>query len=307
MATSAPRHLLKTFYDKFKRDLGKASFEEWASHVSKNLGKKDIEKMADMLHAKKYSHIPREEFDTKTGLQKWRENQPGWISNVGRGMGETAADLAGGFARGVGAAQDVVMGAAEKAGIPTPFSYDEKGEYDPDRIAKAGGVQKGESIFKSDAETLENVDLGYKVGTSWEDFKDQPVKNFFPFAMEHGLISAPHMAAMMASLPTYMFARSGQLGQERALNDLRDDATFDDVIKAAPAAVVSAVLDKMALKGILGIPGKSKGKAKIPESPGARLSSNTAKGVAGATGKAALELKPERKRCRKVSSILAQE
>jgi len=54
------------------------------------------------------------------------------------------------------------------------------------------------------ARWFEGLKLGYKPGTTWEDFKEDPLINFLPFALEQGIISLPEMAAALLALPLYV-------------------------------------------------------------------------------------------------------
>lgn len=116
----------------------------------------------------------------------------------------------------------------------------------------AGGV--GANFFENRARGLREVDLGYEPGTSWQDVKDAPLREFLPYAMEQGIISTPDMAAVIANLPTYVVARTGEIGAERAARDGRDnEPTVEDLIVALPTSVAVALLERIGAKGILGI------------------------------------------------------
>ena len=103
------------------------------------------------------------------------------------------------------------------------------------------------------ARSFEGLDLGYKPGTTWEDFKSKPLVNFLPFALEQGIVSIADMALVIANLPAYILIRSGEIGQTRAIHDKRTDATIEDFVLAAPAAIASGILERIGAKGILGI------------------------------------------------------
>lgn len=174
-------------------------------------------------------------------------------ANILRGMGERGAQLLGGFGRASDATFQPVERFArrqmDRVGIPS---------FDAVRDPATGSI----SIVRSTPETyargirlrnLEDASVGYVEGTSWEDVKRQPAAALVPFAIEQGLVSVPDMAAALASLPAYVAARTGEIGQTRAENDLREDATAADLLAALPASAASALLERIGTRGILGI------------------------------------------------------
>lgn len=179
------------------------------------------------------------------------------VANVSRGIGERGAQLVGGLYRTSGtvldAPNDFFRRQYERLGIPI---------YDVDRDPTTGALSVVRGSSARDAATrpaqqfmegLEGADAGYVEGTSWEDVKNQPAAAIIPFALEQGIISAPDMAAVLVNLPAYVSARTGQMGQTRAVNDGRDQATVGDLMAAMPAATASALLERIGTKGILGI------------------------------------------------------
>lgn len=99
----------------------------------------------------------------------------------------------------------------------------------------------------------QDATLGYEPGTTWEQVKADPLRNVIPFALEQGVVSTPDMVAAIAALPAYIAARTGELGQARAENDTRQEATVEDLIAVLPASVGSALLERFATRGILGL------------------------------------------------------
>jgi hypothetical protein len=189
----------------------------------------------------------------------------GTIGNVAAGIGERAADLIGGGVRALGEVQEPIQDAlvsgaqraqarmdAEGRGIPERFKARRPTVLDmtPEQIAAPSPIVEG---TRAAAKSISDVDLGYEEMTSWEDFKESPVKNFIPFALEQGLISAPDMAAAVVALPAYVAARTGELGQERAQNNGVEDATVEDLIKVLPASVGSALLERFGARGMFGL------------------------------------------------------
>lgn len=123
-----------------------------------------------------------------------------------------------------------------------------------------------ESIKQSDvADELEMLGESYKSvmagkqdrvleqGTTWEDFKDQPLRNLVPYIISTGIVSAPDMAAALINLPGYISMRAGELAQERAVNKGQADATLGDLITVMPTTVAMSALERLGAKGIIGV------------------------------------------------------
>lgn len=163
--------------------------------------------------------------------------------NLAKGIGERFVQLEGGAVRG--------MATALPGSDPvSDFIYWATGTEKPANYPTPEAVTKtGQEVAKQ----MENVDLGFEEGDSWEDVKKAPASKFLPWAFKQGLLSAPDMALAMASLPGYAAIRSGELAQDRAQNDQRTDATVDDMLKAAPAAVVSGLLDRIGGRAMFGL------------------------------------------------------
>lgn len=88
--------------------------------------------------------------------------------------------------------------------------------------------------------------------TSWEDVKAQRTPGAVgSFVLEQGVGSIPAMIG--AAINPYVTATSltGQIGQNRANSDGRENADISDVLKAAPFGVASALLDRFGLGEIL--------------------------------------------------------
>lgn len=97
--------------------------------------------------------------------------------------------------------------------------------------------------------------------TTWDDVKrDRSVGTTARFALDAGIESVPGMAIAMlgpAGVAIYGASQAGSIGQQRANNNGRDDATFADVISAAPAAAASALLERAGIDRIFHAAGKS--------------------------------------------------
>jgi hypothetical protein len=179
--------------------------------------------------------------------------QHGTVSNIARGIGERGLQLVGKtagtaataiesggdwLAQNVGniwidqnnALQIRQMTPEETAGDNTWLS------------TKLREVQQG----------LDNPDLGYNPATTWDDVKKAPLRNIVPFALEQGIVSAPDMVSAIRNAPAYIFEQAGEIGQQRAENEGGREMTFGDIVKAAPAAVISQWMEKLGTEKILG-------------------------------------------------------
>lgn len=134
-----------------------------------------------------------------------------------------------------------------------------------DRRSQVGTVDTSRAL---------RTDLDWQVpqGITWEEFKQRPLERLIPFALEEGVVSLPDMAAAVLSLPLYTASRVGGIGQERAQNDARSEATVEDLVAALPAAAGSALLERFGTKGVLGI--------------GDELTGRGVRAIAGAAGRA---------------------
>lgn len=148
-------------------------------------------------------------------------------ANIAKGVGERAMQLGGGLVRTGGtlleAMQDAGIRVIQQNDRPRPSFLRPPTENEKriaglteEQIAAPSGMKKSLDQAATD---IAAVKFGYKPGTTWEDVKASPLKNFMPFALETGLVSAPDMAGAMAALPVYIAARSGELGQQRAQNN----------------------------------------------------------------------------------------
>lgn len=163
------------------------------------------------------------------------------LSNIGKGIKQRDLELQAGGRRVAAALEDLdpFEGARERLrqlGVPIPTT---------DHKTRLTG----------EARALETAakDTGYEQGTTWEDVKQRPLAEFLPFAIEQGLVSIPDMVGSLAALPLYVTTRTGEIGQKRAVNDERKDATVGDLVAAMPAAVASSMLERIGTKGIIGI------------------------------------------------------
>lgn len=193
--------------------------------------------------------------------------------NLARGIGSRAINLGAGFARTAATlGQPVVSGvrdAMRSAGIdPVEINIGTSGI----TVNRLADTPSGYSVTEQQAlRRGEAATLGYVPETTWEEVKQRPIQSFIPFALEQGIVSAPDMAAVLINLPAYVAARTGELGQTRAGNDARTDATVGDLVAAAPAAVGSALLERLGTRGILGLDDVARSLREVPGAIGAAV------------------------------------
>ena len=176
------------------------------------------------------------------------------IANVAKGIGESAFDVVGYLTETTGI---LAKGGANLIDeyVPGQIEYDFSGEGPMFSLRHMNAAERGEkSVLDDFGQDFKKVDFGYKKGTTWEEVKESPLSQFIPFAIETGLVSLPDMAAAILNLPAFVLKQTGAIGEDRAKNDGRPgDTTTGDLFKALPAAVFSAVLEKWAGRGILGL------------------------------------------------------
>jgi len=191
------------------------------------------------------------------------------LVNTAKLTGERAGDVVGNvadFSSTVGTAAQEELGnptlilgrsreTLEKSGVEPAFYIGDRGF----GVASSEETQKirdvSPNVVKQAANFLEGIDLGGKQGDqrTWQEVKDAPISNVLPFILETGLVSLPDMAAAIAATPAYVASRSQEIGEDRAANDQRDEATLEDVIKASPAAIAVTLLERFGGRGILGL------------------------------------------------------
>lgn len=94
--------------------------------------------------------------------------------------------------------------------------------------------------------------------TDWSTVKSRPsVGNVLAFGLDQGVKSLPGMAQAALATPLYVLGQAGNIGQTRAQVQGREDASAQDVAEAAPAAVLSAVLERIGIHGIFGAGAKT--------------------------------------------------
>ncbi|WP_197323173.1 hypothetical protein, partial [Staphylococcus haemolyticus] len=75
--------------------------------------------------------------------------------------------------------------------------------------------------------------------TDWDTLKARPtIANVLAYGLDTGVKSVPGMAQAALAAPLYVAGQAGNIGQIRAQVQGREDADMQDVVEAAPAAVL---------------------------------------------------------------------
>ncbi|WP_297331325.1 LPD38 domain-containing protein [Pseudoalteromonas sp.] len=188
--------------------------------------------------------------------QSMLELVSGKLKNWGAGAGERAGDVGGALLSTI---QTVGEGIEQK--LPMGGFVWEDGDIIPSyKSPEEWAKTDVEPILNKGAEVLEGIDLGYQEKVGWEDVKKSfseggPLSgsayaDVLEYGIEQGVKSVPDMVAAIYALPTYIFARSGEIGEQRAQNKGKEKAELEDVLEAAPFAVASSLLERIGAKGI---------------------------------------------------------
>jgi len=197
-----------------------------------------------------------------------QEEERGFFVNALVSAGERGSEIASNFVQGLGTiAKAGENFLADTTGINPYIEFGEDGiSFDlyakPEETGNLLGTL-GESIeqdFGATANrrfTWENF-KGADGEVSIDDFLD--FKELGGYILESGIHSAPDMVAAITALPAYMLSLSRELGEERARNKGLTEAGIREVAEAAPAALATAVLERIGARGILDTAGQGFGK-----------------------------------------------
>lgn len=238
--------------------------------------------------------IPQQPVDGFTGAamkapeeQSMLELVSGKLKNWGAGAGERAGDVGGALLQTI---ETVGSGLEQK--FPMGGLVLEDGDILPSVLGpEEWAKREAEPILTKGAEVLKGVDLGYQEKVGWEDVKKSfseggPLSgsayaDVLEYGLEQGVKSVPDMVAAITALPAYIFARSGEIGEQRAKNKGKESAELEDVLEAAPFAVADSLLERIGAKGIT-----QAGKEEIGKEILKAGILNSTKRVAAAGGKA---------------------
>lgn len=122
-------------------------------------------------------------------------------------------------------------------------------------VAESLGAEEAAENYRDAARENETIAATPVAGeTTAETVKADPsVGNVLRFARDQVIGSVTDMvfAGTGVGLAPYIASQAGRIGQERAENDGDADATLVDVVKAAPAAVGSALLERIGTRGLI--------------------------------------------------------
>ena len=258
---SAPSKLVKEYWrvneSKLKEEY--KSLDDFQNEVL-STGPEMVERMATELYENVYAprNVPLEKFEHNANLPAWRDEQPSWLEVVGSKIATRAMDLGAGMATTVDAVGDWLEEKVPLGGI----DFDKMEYLSPDEYKKQQA--EGKNVVEETATVMRNSvpEYGLEDYTSWEEFKEAPATLFIPFAMEHGLASLPDMAAAVVNLPAYVLARTGEIGTDRAANQMDpdrdpmqdlDSATIEDLVYSFPTAVGVSVLERIGAAKMFGL------------------------------------------------------
>lgn len=182
------------------------------------------------------------------------EPETSFFENTLMGAGERVGDLVGNIG---GAVDDASAALRDKMGGDFRVGYNLRGEdsgFDAGWF-EADEVEKQGRIGKLVEDVMTNADLGYESRYNVDKLLEsegfgETLENTFGTILEQGIVSAPDMAALIISSPTYLLSRSQELSNERATNNGRDEPTTEDRMIGSSGAVASILIDKLGL-GVL--------------------------------------------------------
>jgi len=179
--------------------------------------------------------------------------------NAARGAVERSGDLAAGLGTSINTA---AQAAEDKFGVGG-LVWDGEGlipkylnAQDYSDFLAEGGSDLGAVA----TDNLKNIDAGYVPENTWESVKAEfseggvfsasAYGEVLAYGFEQGIKSVPDMVAVTLSLPAYVIARSGEIGETRAQNKGKEKAELTDIVEAAPFALGSAILERIGARGI---------------------------------------------------------
>lgn len=178
------------------------------------------------------------------------------LENWGAGLGERAGDIGGALLQTIQAAGEGLEDKASLGGFVWEDGDVLPSYKPPEEWAATDSVP----ILARGAEVLKGVDLGYEEEANWEGVKEAFTKGgvfsgsayaeVLEYGLEQGVKSIPDMVATIYALPTYIIARSGEIGEQRAVNKGKEKAELVDILEAAPFAAASALLERVGAKGM---------------------------------------------------------
>lgn len=202
----------------------------------------------------------REQLESTTVAKEWFSNKDnarvshddaenlGYMENLALGLGERTGTTVGSILTFTNTLADSIE---ENIGLGG-FEVTRDGI----RYIRSSELLQRDTSIDALAGGLNELDLGFDedMTTSWEDVKENPrLSTVVPFIIEQGILSVPDMALALASMPALTASMTGRIASDRAANDSREEPTLNDLIKAAPASIASALLERFGARGMLGL------------------------------------------------------
>lgn len=179
------------------------------------------------------------------GRNKRAREADGFLSRMGSFLSSGLSSVESGLFSVGGALQEW------SADTPLPWLSDEANARNRAEALDASGQLRERARVTREQEAVRG-------GTSWEMVKGAPtLGNIGSFVAEQGVASVPGMVLTAINPFAFAGSQAGNIGQNRAENNSRADATLGDVIKATPAAAASAVLERLGIAKIFGATGSS--------------------------------------------------
>jgi hypothetical protein len=226
------------------------------------------QELADGFHKKFYSDIDKTEFYKSIGFDQpsapvptadSSDDERGFLNNAVRGATERASDLLSNFFGAAGTAADALEEKLQLGG----FVYDDQGPryLKSDQFAQFQQENNSDGALNSASESFESFSADYVPRETWQAVKDSYFENgalsastagqVLSYGLEQGIKSVPDMVSVMLSLPAYVISRAGEIGEERAINKGKSDAELVEIVEALPAALGSALFERIGAKGIV--------------------------------------------------------
>jgi len=178
-----------------------------------------------------------------------KKDIPFW-TNTARGIGERANTLTGNLIEFAGNVSTDFEDKMRSMGIPNPGIV-----FGEDGISWSWDVDTAESgsALNTIGHGISEGGLGYESNFSWENLKGDPtVANIAGYIVETGAQSVVDMGAIMATLPAYLASRTEEIAESRVANKGGGEVDTGELLEAMPTAVLVALSERYATKGILG-------------------------------------------------------
>lgn len=179
-----------------------------------------------------------------------------FAANLVKGVADRGTDLVGSLYSFASQAGDALESRLPMGG----FVFDENfiPRYVPPTKFKELKDAGMTDLVAETGDILKAFDAGYQPDATWEEVKEEFSKGdigdgisaLLSFGVEQGVVSTPDMAATVFALPTYVLARSQEIGDERAENKGKVKSTLEDTVEAAPFAIASSLLERILPKRI---------------------------------------------------------